>query len=382
MSRQIKINLIHKLPTPYNSLLFEALAAEQQIDLQVYHLWSRSSSRPWTVDLAEGYPNKYMHTVIGLDWALLYRAWSERTSFFIVGDWAHLATIAVLLVRVLRCYPVAIWADTPQEQLPRSLLKRLCRAAFLRWLLGKMTVVYGTGQIALDVLAEMGASRAHLVNLPVFVDLVGPDINSAIPSSSSNAAKYRSLVGCSEGDTVFLMSGQCTFKKGQDIGLIAFATLVRSSPSKVGMLIAGDGPCRQPLEELACKLGIADRTAFLGWLNPADMHDVYCACDVLVHPARWDPFPLVILEAMSWRKAVVGTDVCGSVKDRIISGENGFSVPVNDVQSLAAVMALMATQPLVRSRIGQNARTTAEKWPVQAGVSTIIDSISRFISMS
>jgi len=78
------------------------------------------------------------------------------------------------------------------------------------------------------------------------------------------------------------------------------------------------------------------------------------------------------LEGMSWGKVVIGSDVCGSVQDRIVHGVNGFVFPSEDIDALAATMKEIVLQSERMREIGLEARRTAEKWPVERGVETIV----------
>lgn len=377
ISRRVKVHIFNKLPTPYNDMLFRCLAQDVRIDLQVHHLWKRSDNRPWTVELGTGYPNRYVQKKLGIDWTLLRTAWVNHNCLFLLSDWGHVVALVLLVTRILRRAPVAIWADTPQEHLSRPLLKRLVRRVFLRWLLKHMDVVFGTGRPAIQVLIEMGALPQRVINLPFFVDLDLPDVAQAQGAIQTQASDFRRQVGCEENGIVFLMSGQCTYKKGQDIGLQAFAAASQQSGVRCGLLIAGEGPMRHDLEEMVVTLGLTSQVSFLGWLDPDKINAVYMACDVLLHTARWDPFPLVVLEAMSWGKVVIGTDVCGSVQERIVPGMNGFIVPSENVNAITAgiqtVLNSYVSEPDYLTIVGSAARRTAAEWPVQRGVDIIAD---------
>lgn len=380
-SRKIRIHLLHKLPTPYNDFLFQKLHEHPDVLLQVHHLWRHRSNRPWTVDLATGYPNRYMDTrYLGIDWRLLKLALQEKTGFFIIGDWAHLAAIAILLIRILIRAPVAIWADTPQEHIYRPWYKRIPRRWFLNWLLPRVDIVFGTGKPGVSTLIQMGVPADRAVNLPCYVDLDIPQKTQKSHDFPSNVIDLRRRTGGNEPKVVFLISGTCAFYKGVDIAIKAFSICLRDAKVPVGLMIAGAGPELSNLERLAVTLGIRDRAAFLGWLNPDEMNYAYAACDVLVHPARRDSFPLVVLEAMSWGKVVIGSDVCGSVQDRVVDGVNGFVFPSEDVEFLANIMIQVAEDDALRQRIGLEARRTAEAWPVEKGVETIIQTARTVLS--
>jgi glycosyltransferase involved in cell wall biosynthesis len=369
----MRIHLYHKSPTPYNDLLFTALSADPGVTLQVYHLWRGLSTRPWTVNLASGYPNRYLDTrTMGVDRALLRTAIVDRGSFFLVADWAHPSSVAPLVARVLLHAPVAIWADTPQEHLPRPWYKRLPRRAYLDWLLPRLDVVFATGKPGMAGIEAMGVSPERIVDLPYFVD---PQLPVQLARDSAFCAmpeEYRARLGCVSESVVCLLAGQLTYKKGPEIAIQAFAEAQQHTAAPMGLLIAGDGPRRQELETLTTELGVAERTAFLGWLDPTEMQAAHAASDVLLHSARWEPYGLVVLESMSWGKVVIGSDVTGAVQDRVVHGTNGFVFPSEDVPALAELLRQVAGDRALREKIGAAARATAAAWPVSRGVTTIV----------
>ena len=154
----------------------------------------------------------------------------------------------------------------------------------------------------------------------------------------------------------------------------------RQTPKPLGLLIAGDGPERQNLEALANSLGLGNSVSFLGWQEPKGVEAVYLASDVILHPARVDPFPVVILDAMNWSRVVIGSDVCGNVEDRIIPGVNGFSFPSEDVDELARIMLDLVNHPEKLPEIGAQARKTAEAWPVQRGVAIVLEQAAKILT--
>ena len=71
--------------------------------------------------------------------------------------------------------------------------------------------------------------------------------------------------------------------------------------------IVGDGKERQPLQELAQTLGVADRVLFVG-RKPAGFRFLQLA-DIFVMPSYSEGFPLAMLEAASMQKAIVCSDI-------------------------------------------------------------------------
>jgi len=376
----LRIHQIHKLPAPYSDYFFQALEDNPNIDFQVYYLWRGSWQRPWKSELGRGYHNTFMEPIAGIDWPLLKTAWRDVDSLFIVGDWAHLPTVAVILARCLRRAPVALWVDTPVEDVPRPVLKQWLRRRFLQWLLPKPDIIFGTGRKARRVLLEMGARAEQFVDLPFLVDLDRPALAAQEAQIRHQAQKLRDTVHCGPEGVVFSILGRLAAIKGNDIGLQAFARCRQQAPRPVGLLIAGEGPERHNLEALAHRLGLGTAVSFLGWQEPTGVEAVYLASDVILHPARVDPFPVVILDAMNWSRVVIGSDVCGNVEDRIIPGVNGFSFPAEDVDELARIMLDLVQHPSRLPEIGAQARKTAAAWPVERGVAVVVEQAAKMVA--
>ncbi|MCJ7792568.1 MAG: glycosyltransferase family 4 protein [Candidatus Marinimicrobia bacterium] len=90
--------------------------------------------------------------------------------------------------------------------------------------------------------------------------------------------------------------------------LIRAVTLLKDKNIK--LLIAGEGGYRQTLEQLSKKLKIVNRITFLGKVPKDKVKNFYSSTDVTVVPSLYEPFGLVILEAMACGSPLVCTNVC------------------------------------------------------------------------
>lgn len=91
----------------------------------------------------------------------------------------------------------------------------------------------------------------------------------------------------------------------------------------------------------------------------ADVRPALRAAHVYVLPSRGEGMPRSTLEALAIGRAVVTTDVPGC-RDTVKEGWNGFLVPVDDTDALAAAMAAAAADPETLARMGQASRELAE----------------------
>jgi glycosyltransferase involved in cell wall biosynthesis len=143
-------------------------------------------------------------------------------------------------------------------------------------------------------------------------------------------------------------------EKGVDLLLRAAARL----PGMWRLHIAGDGPERPFLEQLAYQLGIKDRVQFDGVVTSAQMPGYLQQLDVLALTSRTLPnwkeqFGRVLIEAMACEVAVVGSD-SGEIPNVI--GEVGLIFPEDDEAALHQhLLALMQSETL-RDRLGRNGR--------------------------
>lgn len=146
-------------------------------------------------------------------------------------------------------------------------------------------------------------------------------------------------------------------QKALHVLLRAVAELLPRQPA-LRVLVAGDGPERQRLEQLAGELGVADAVSFLG--GRRDVPDILRALDVGVSSSDFEGSPLAVMEYMGAALPVVATTV-GGVPDLIESGVHGLLVPRGDHAGLARAIDELLRDPEKRREMGQRARERRER---------------------
>ena len=139
----------------------------------------------------------------------------------------------------------------------------------------------------------------------------------------------------------------------------AFDTLLRAVAHvpDAYLWLAGEGPLRGELEELAEHLGIKPRVRFLGWRD--DTEALFASADIFVCPSRREPLGNVVIEAWAQGVPVVATDSPGP-RTLIRHGESGLLSPVDDVQSLARSIKRLADDPGAREELSRGGRDAYE----------------------
>ena len=142
--------------------------------------------------------------------------------------------------------------------------------------------------------------------------------------------------------------GRLERQKGFDVLMRALVELPDAT-----LCIVGDGTERGALERLARDLGVADRVLWQGWTE--EPRRWLATVDVFALPSRFEGFPLVLLEALLTRAAVVATDV-GSVAEAVADRETGLLVPPDDPPALAAALRHALDDADLRRRLGERGR--------------------------
>ena len=114
-----------------------------------------------------------------------------------------------------------------------------------------------------------------------------------------------------------------------------------------------------PYPQLAAQLGLSKRVHFLGYRN--DVSQVMQAVDLFVFPSRYEPFGLVVLEAMASGLPVITATTTGA--SELITPECGVVLPDSeDAQALAQALLYLKSDSEVRKQMGQAAREIAQQY--------------------
>lgn len=161
-------------------------------------------------------------------------------------------------------------------------------------------------------------------------------------------AAFRAELGVAPDAVLIGVVSRLIEQKGVTYGLRAFARVAPSVPNAC-LIIAGEGPLRPALETEATSLGLNDRVRFLGWRD--DVLPVFAGLDLLLMPSLWEGFGLALLEAMSQRLPIVGSQV-SAIPEVVINGETGLLVPPRDVDGLASALTTLLADAPLRQHMG------------------------------
>lgn len=235
-------------------------------------------------------------------------------------------------------------------------------------------------RLADQVLAQSSRTYEMLMSLGVPASLatrVPSVVNNdwwTARSAQVDRDAIRSSWGATPGTAVILFCAKLQpWKRPNDL-LQAFAAA--GLPDAL-LVFAGDGSLRPQLEAEAARLGLAGRVLFLGFVNQSRLPECYAAADLMVLPSDYEPFGLVVNEAMLCGCLVSASDRVGATRDLIEPVDPALIFPYGDVQAIARVIRqVFADRERLRQQ-RESARRRMETWSPKEYVEAVLEAVRR-----
>jgi phosphatidylinositol alpha-1,6-mannosyltransferase len=166
------------------------------------------------------------------------------------------------------------------------------------------------------------------------------------------------------GGTIVLCASRLVPLKGQDV-LIAGMGLLRDLVPDAALVLAGDGPYRPRLEEVA-RSAPSGSVIFAGQVSEEDLPSYFAVCDVFAMPcrSRWgglevEGFGIVFLEAAASGKPVVAGR-SGGAAEALVDEETGLLVEGKEPKAVALAVSSLLRAPDVAASMGKAGRLRIE----------------------
>ncbi len=192
----------------------------------------------------------------------------------------------------------------------------------------------------------------------------GVDTQFFSPATTTEALeareRIRSELRIPKNAFVLLHTGALNQRKGVPLALETIGILKSSGLSNIHYIAVGAGDIK-PLKRIAAEEKISDHVHFIQHCK--NVRDYYWASDLFFFPTVYEPFGLVILEAMaSGLPCVVSASAGGS--ELIEHEQNGLLIEnILDPASMAQQLESLIKQPELQKRYGVNAVETAKRRP-------------------
>jgi glycosyltransferase involved in cell wall biosynthesis len=393
--RKLRVLTISSHPIQYGAPLFRIMATHPKLDFQVAYCSLRGAEAgfdpefganvQWDVPLLDGYkwthiPNRGNGSENFLAWrntglwkfirqgkfdAVISHVGYVRATFWI----AYLAARSVGI-------PFIFGTDASSIE-PRDESKLKLAAKKIIW-----PAVFS---LAGQVLTASSAGRDMMISLGFPADRVSMTLDTVdndwwlAQANVANREEVRRSLGFSPHEKIILFCAKLQpWKRPMDL-LPAFAS---AAIPDAKLVFAGDGAQRAELEKEAATLNISGKVRFLGFVNQSQLPALYKSADLMVIPSRYEPFGLVVNEAMLCSCPVVASDRVGAVRDLIAHGETGYVYPCGNTLALATLLKSTLADPAQLQSIRERALQRIATWTPNASADALVEAVERALARS
>ena len=181
---------------------------------------------------------------------------------------------------------------------------------------------------------------------------------------STDASSLRASLGLAD-KKVIVSVGRLVHRKGQDHLIEAMPEILKNVP-RAHLLLVGEGPYREHLQNLVHQLKLESSVTFIGRIQYQDLPMYICVGDIFAMPSRSrlmglevEGLGIVYLEASSCGLPVLAGD-SGGAPDAVIQNETGLVVSGTDNKEIASAAVALLTNLEASQKMG----TVGRQWIV------------------
>lgn len=362
--------LLTNIPAPYREPLHQLLAAQPTFDYQVLYCAQKEQNRLW--QLTPAYPHQFLQArQLQLFGREIY-AGSNINTVLNQNKPAVLIVFGFSLP-MLQAYwwalrqrvPLIAFSDgTPASELSLSWLHRLLR----RWVYPRCQAFVGASLKTLQLFSQYGAKPEQLFQSCLCID------NAAYASSQQPSTRPVDVLLC----------GQLIARKMFDFALQVIAA-VNQRRAAAGLpplqvMLAGDGPERANLLQLAAELGVSSyqQLQYCGFVQSAALPALYSQSKVLLFPSQLDPWGVVANEACAAGTVVITTPNTGCAGELVRHQQTGL-VLAADIGDWVQALDALLQNPAQLAALSQAAVNEVQAYNYQAAAAGMINAIQTVI---
>jgi len=197
-------------------------------------------------------------------------------------------------------------------------------------------------------LSRLGVNGIEVIPNPV-------DLERFQPRERDEA--LRQAWHIAEEDFVVVHASKLSSVK-RPLDIVESARLALREKARLLYVVVGDGPLKHGMREACARSKIDVRFRFVGWVDHSKMPDYFNLADMVVMPSESEGQALVCLEAQACARVVLASRISGA-EEIIRDGDTGMLFDKGDIEALTANTLSAAGDPVLRQRIGQQARCAA-----------------------
>lgn len=309
----MKVLFITNIPAPYRMKFFDGLG--KHIDLTVLYEAKKAKNIKFSYEdikishYKEVYlSNGYIRENTPNPKIIAYLFNNKFDLIFLTNYRYATEMLAYILVKLLKT-PYCIEIDGGRIKKESKISHTL-----KKWLLKGAIAYFSPAKSADDVFIHYGVDKSKLVRYPFTSISENNIINQNDLLKKLEARKNEPLI--------FLYVGRIIPEKGVDILVKAYNKFCFSSGEETKLIIVGNSPNKFYFDEII--ESINDSTEIKDFVSSKELMQIYDEADVFIFPSLFDPWGLVINEAMARGLVILSSDKVVSSVELIEETRNGF----------------------------------------------------------
>ena len=382
--RELRLAVFAPTPTPYRALEFDQLARAIGSWLKIHLMFLEGSYQnlPWSDDVPHLIQSEVLprlncgplRRAPGLqrvNVGITRRLNALRPDLLLLHGYDAPALWLALRWARRNRRPILYRSDSNglDERERKGVWKTVVKRGVVRWFLRRMDAFLTIGTANEDYLTLYGAPQAAFFRTGYQADteLHGRGARE----ERDRGGPLRAELGIRDARLV-LFVGRFVPAKGI-LDLVAAFKRVRQDFPDVGLLLIGTGPQQKEIETHCAE--VREHVYFCGFLQPPELARAYGIGTLLALPSTYEPWGVVVNEAMAAGLPVIASHRVGAVPDLVIPGVTGATFRAGNVEALTDALHVMLA-PGAAERCGARARELVFDWtrryePVHAYKSAI-----------
>ena len=355
-SPKLKILCIFVEPAPYILDLIRVIRQRHpELELRVL-FFSAAVSQAWNTSLDGECMEILPISRLAAAWQIFRDIRRGQFAWLHLAGWGHPLLMWALLVGGIFRRRISMESDTQlaaqqsgwKEQIKSLLYPRLFQ-------LVELLFPGGSRQRAFFEFYGVPKTRIRIAQMTVDVSA----IFKITEAFKEKRAATRISMGLTSDAVVFVYVGRLEDYKGVDLVIDAFKAV---DDINCRLLIVGDGGMRAKVQQAATD---EPRIFYLGRKDFTGVIEAFAISDVAVVPSTFEPWGLVVNEAMAVGLPVIASDRVGCVDDLVLDQQTGIVFPSGELNQLIDAMASIATNSQLRVAMGRAGHELISGWRLE-----------------
>lgn len=372
----MKIAFVTNLRAPYRTLQLNEYGNLENVSLTAYYTDKSNENRKWNLHNADNFKEvdmkgyrifkKYGYINSGIIKIV------KENDLIVLGCYEQPTYIVIsVLCRIFNKKYILSFDGISTDRLYKK--ENRFKKYIKKIVINKAEYIMGNGLVSKGYFNK----QFNYPNEKIFNQFLTVDsnlINILYEEKEKLRVYYRKKYNISEKEKVIIYSGRLIDIKNVDSVIRA---LSKFNDEKITFLIIGSGYLESDLKELANKLKV--NIVFTGFIETQEeLFKHYFIGDALILPSLYEPWGLVVNEAMISGLPVIVSKICGCSLDLVENGVNGYIIDPDDVNDIKKAIEDLFFKDDI-NLMGKNSRRIIKEWTFinsRMNLSKIIDNLN------